>query len=113
MARRAQGGARTVEGGGAMRLEPTEDGFVIDAADLGPLLGLPPAEVPRLMREGQITTLSETGEGEDSGRFRVTFRHGAVRVRFTVDAEGRVLTQSRTDATGARGRPADTAPGQR
>ncbi len=82
-----------------MRLEPMPGGgFTIDAEDLGPLLGLDPAEVPALMREGRITTLSETGAGEDEGRFRVTFRHGAVRLRLTVDATGEVLAQSRIRA---------------
>lgn len=78
-----------------MKLEPTETGFIVDAADLGPLLGLPPAEVPGLMRAGKITSLSETGQGTDAGRFRVTFRYGAIRLRFTVDAAGNILFQSR------------------
>jgi Family of unknown function (DUF6522) len=78
-----------------MKLEPTPDGFIIDASDLGPLLGLPPADVPSLMRQGLISCISEKGEGDDAGRFRVTFRHATMRVRFTVDAAGHVLFQSR------------------
>lgn len=78
-----------------MKLDPTPDGFTVDAHDLAPLLGLPPADVPDLMRQGQITCLSEKGEGTDAGRFRVTFRYAAIRVRFTVDATGHVLFQSR------------------
>ncbi len=79
-----------------MRLERTDSGFQIDAADLGPLLGLEPADVPRLMREGRITSLCEEGQGEDAGRHRITFRHGTTRVRLTVDNTGEVLLRTRT-----------------
>lgn len=79
-----------------MRLEPTENGFQVDAADLGPLLGLPPEDVPRLMRENRITRLSETGQGDDEGRYRITFRHGSTRVRLTVNKAGDVLFRTRT-----------------
>lgn len=79
-----------------MRLEPTQTGFQIDATDLGPLLGVAPADVQRLMREGRITSLSEKGEGKDAGRHRITFRHDTTRLRLTVDDTGEVLLQSRT-----------------
>ena len=75
-----------------MRLEPTaEGGFVIDAEDLGPLLGVEPPRVPELMREGRITCRSERGEGEDEGRFRLTFRHGRTTLRLVVQAAGTVI----------------------
>ena len=79
-----------------MRLERTKRGFQIDAADLGPLLGISPADTQRLMRAGRITSLHEAGEGEDAGRHRITFRHGATRVRFTVDESGEVLLRTRS-----------------
>lgn len=79
-----------------MRLERTEDGFRIDAADLGPLLGIAPSEVPRLMREGRITSLSEEGRDADAGRFRVSFRYGSLRIRFILDHRGEVLLRTRT-----------------
>lgn len=78
-----------------MRLDPTETGFVIDAADLGPLIGVPPGEVQRLMREGRITSRSEEGRDEDAGRHRVTFRYGATRLRFIVDDTGEVILRTR------------------
>ena len=79
-----------------MRLEPTpEGGFVIDAEDLGPLLGLDLARVPDLMREGRITSRSEHGEGEDEGRFRITFRYADTIVRLILVADGTVIQQSR------------------
>lgn len=79
-----------------MQLERTENGFQIDAVALGPLLGVPAQDVQRLMREGRITSLCEEGQDEDSGRHRITFRHGASRVRMTVNDEGEVLLRTRT-----------------
>ena len=79
-----------------MRLEPMpEGGFTIDASDLGPLLGVEPARVPGLMREGRITRRFERGEGADLGRFRLTFRHEGITLRFILTADGTVVEQSR------------------
>ena len=77
-----------------MRLTPQDGGFVIDAADLGPLLNLPPAEVPALMAAGEITRRFEEGRESDTGRFRVTFLYRNKRLRLTVNATGEVLAQS-------------------
>lgn len=79
-----------------MRIERTQSGFQVDAGALGSLLGLPAADVQRLMQQGRIAGLCEEGRGEDSGRHRITFRHGANRVRLTVDASGEVLLRTRT-----------------
>ena len=79
-----------------MKLEVENGGVVIDAFDLAPLIDCAPADVPGLMRVGKITSVYETGEGEDAGRFRVTFRYGATRVRFTCAEDGEVLSQIRT-----------------
>jgi hypothetical protein len=78
----------------AMQLAPGPDGFTIDATDLGGLFGLPAAGVRELMRSGAITTSFERGEGDDAGRFRLTFRHGRKHVQLIVDAEGRVLQRT-------------------
>lgn len=82
----------------AMRLERSGDGFAIEAADLGALLDLPVEAVRGLMREGRITSRFERGEGDDAGRFRVTFTHGGRRVRLTLDGDGTVLQRSRVTA---------------
>lgn len=76
----------------ALRLERSDRGFTVDAGTLGPLLGLEPAEVWRLMRAGAITSRFERGEGEDAGRFRLSFFHGRRRVTLVVDAAGTVLS---------------------
>jgi hypothetical protein len=82
----------------AMRLDPTEGGFAIDAADLGALLDLPVEDVRSLMREGRITSRFERGEGVDAGRFRLTFTYDRRRVRLTLDGDGTVLQRSRVTA---------------
>lgn len=70
----------------------------IDFVDLAVLLGVAPADVQEKMHSGEITSQFETGEGEDAGRFRLTFFYDAKRVRLTCDAEGTVLSTSRTPA---------------
>lgn len=89
-----------------MKVRRTEHGLTVDAVDLGPLLGIPPAEVPAKMRAGAITSQSETGVGEDEGRIRLTFWYDGQRLRLVCDTAGNVLTTSRAPArrgTDARG----------
>lgn len=79
-----------------MKITMTDGQPVIDAHDLGPLLGLAPAEVPAKMRSGDITSKFETGAEEDAGRFRLTFYHAGKRIRLTCAADGTVLSTTRT-----------------
>ncbi|HLS58521.1 MAG TPA: DUF6522 family protein [Paracoccaceae bacterium] len=79
-----------------MRLEANDDGMTINAADLARLLELPEADVKRMMRAGTITSRFERGEGEDAGRFRLTFFEGDRRIRLIVDGSGEVLQTSRS-----------------
>ena len=82
-----------------MKVTLTDDGATVDAVDLGPLLGLAPAEVPAKMRSGEITSQSEVGADEDAGRRRLTFWYRSIRVRITCDARGEVVKTSRSTAT--------------
>jgi hypothetical protein len=76
-----------------MRLKPMpEGGFVIDAEDFGPLLGVEAPRVPELMRESRITRRSER-EGEDEGRFRLTFWYDQTTLQLVVRANGTVIGQ--------------------
>lgn len=93
--------ADTQEQGPAMKLDVEGGQVTIDARDLAPLIGCRPAEVPGFMRDGRITSLYERGEGADAGRFRVTFRHGGIKVRFTCAEDGTVLSRIRTGAAPA------------
>jgi hypothetical protein len=81
-----------------MKVTLINDGATVDAHDLGPLLGLEPAEVPAKMRSGEITSQSEQGADEDAGRTRLTFWYGGFRVRITCDESGSVVKTSRTSA---------------
>ena len=82
-----------------MKVTLTKDGATVDAHDLGPLLGLAPAEVPAKMRAGEITSQSEEGADEDAGRTRLTFWYQGLRVRLICDAHGNVVKTSRVSTT--------------
>ncbi|SMY09423.1 DUF6522 family protein [Flavimaricola marinus] len=88
-----------------MKINVTDGQTTIDAKDLGPLLGLEPAEVPERMRSGDITSRSEIGVGEDEGRFRLYFFHNQKQVRLTCASDGTVLFISKTPVVPPR-RPA-------
>lgn len=93
-----------------MRLERIGKGFQVDAVALGPLLGVPAEDVHRLMREGRIASLCEQGQGEDGGRYRLTFRHEATRLRLTVNDAGEVLLRTRSTVAPRLGPPAQVEP---
>lgn len=78
-----------------MKLTVTDAGVEVAADDLAPLLELEPAALRRQMRDGTVTTLYETGQDEDEGRFRVTFRSADWRVRLTCAGDGTVLKRLR------------------
>ncbi len=81
-----------------MAIEMNNGQPVIDARDLGDLLGLEPSEVQAKMRQGEITSKYETGQDEDAGRLRLTFYHNGKRVRLTCTDDGKVISTVRTDA---------------
>lgn len=78
-----------------MKIEVDQGQPVIDAQDLGQLLGLDPADVQTKMCAGEITSRFETGEGEDAGRFRLTFFFDDRRVRLTCATDGEVISTIR------------------
>jgi len=81
-----------------MKIELNNGQPVIDAQDLGKLLGIDPAEVQAKMRRGDITSKYEVGQDEDAGRFRLTFYYNGKRVRLTCAEDGDVISTIRTDA---------------
>lgn len=82
------------------RVETSDGGFVVDAAYLGKALGIDPAQVPVMMREGRITSQCETGQGDDAGRFRLSFFYEGRVLRLTVDEGGWILGRAGFDAPG-------------
>jgi hypothetical protein len=81
----------------------TADGFEIDAAHLADAFGLAAAAVPGLMRAGLITSRCERGEGEDAGRFRLSFFHAGRALRLTLDGNGTILSRALFDRPAPRG----------
>ncbi len=79
------------------RIEIGEDGVSVDAAIVAEAFDLAPADVPALMRAGEITSLFERGEGEDAGRMRLTFFHRSRRFRLVIDDAGEILQRSKVD----------------
>ncbi|MFD0915424.1 DUF6522 family protein [Pseudahrensia aquimaris] len=79
-----------------MKVDKSDEGIVVDAEDLGALLGLEPAEVPDLMKTGRITSRFEQGEGDDAEKFRVTFLFEGRQVRLTCAMDGTVLSTFRS-----------------
>jgi len=79
-----------------MKVDMTGGQATVDAADLGPLLGLDPSQVPEKMRSGEITSRSETGVDADAGRLRLIFYYNDKRVRLTCTTDGDVISTSTT-----------------
>lgn len=69
-------------------------GFEIDAAYLAQHFRLDPSEVPNLLRSQRIIARCERGEGDDAGRYRLTFRFGASRLSLIVDESGEVIRRT-------------------
>jgi hypothetical protein len=78
-------------------VEVRSDEIQIDAAVVAAGLGIELSAVCGLMRSGQLTSLCERGEGDDQGRFRMTFFYRGKRFRVTVDEEGRIVRRSSID----------------
>lgn len=68
--------------------------FDVDARAIAKGLGVEARDVPTMMRNGDITSRSERGEGEDAGRYRLTFFHESVRCHLIVDEVGTILQTS-------------------
>ena len=80
-----------------MKIGFEDDSIVIDAALIAPPFGVAPSEVPGLMREGAITSLCETGIGDVTGEYRLSFFYQGRRIRLRVNASGEVPRQSIVD----------------
>lgn len=76
------------------RIEIDSDGITLDAELVAEGLGVAAADVPAHMRDGRITCLTERGEGEDAGRFRLTFFHSSRRLRLIVGENGELVWRS-------------------
>lgn len=78
-------------------VEFLDGAFHVAAEAIAPGLGVPAAQVPALLRAGEITSLCEKGLEEDAGCYRLTFFHGNRRLRLLVDDRGRIFRRGLID----------------
>lgn len=81
------------------RVEIGTNGFVVAAEVLAKAFSLPAADIPRLMRERQITSRLEQGQDADAGNHRLTFFFGASALRLTIDGQGKIVKRTRFPVT--------------
>lgn len=79
--------------------------FHLDPKLIAPGLDLDPADIPALLRRGEITSLCESGLEVDLGLHRLTFFHGGRRLQLVIDAEGHIVQRGVLDF-GSRPLPA-------
>ena len=75
----------------------TDQMIEIDATLIAKGLRMDPEALREAMQKGQVTRTVEKGEGEDAGRFRVTFYSPTCRLRLLFNAEGTLLQTSSAD----------------
>ena len=81
-----------------MKLERDAGGdYLLDPALLTGRLSVSEAEFRRLMQLGEVTSVVERGEGEDSGRQRLSVRCGDMVWRAVVDDQANVLSEEAFD----------------
>lgn len=79
----------------ATKIAFDQDRPVVEAVEIAPLLELDVSGFQDLMRSGKIRSIVERGEGEDGGKFRLTFQSPRWRVRLTCGRDGEVLSMTR------------------
>ncbi len=79
----------------------------IDATLIASGLRMSQEALRTAMQEGHVTRTVEKGEGDDAGRFRVTFYSPTRRLRLLFDAAGTILQTSSADYS-RKTRPAAT-----
>lgn len=82
------------------------DAVQVDAEPIGSGLGIEPARVQPLIREGKITCRHERGKRADAGRSRPIFFLDSRRFRPLINNRGRMIKKSVVDV-GDRPVPAD------
>jgi hypothetical protein len=69
----------------------------VDPAIVATGLRLDPETLRAMLHSGDVTSLCEKGEGEDAGRYRLTFFSPHRRLRLVVDENGTILTTTSAD----------------
>lgn len=80
-----------------VRMTPDNDDIEIDAALVGELFNVSPAEVLVLLKARAITSVCERGIDEHAGETRLNFFYGNRRARVSLDENGKVTRRSVID----------------
>lgn len=84
-------------GNPAPRMLPDAAGaFTLDAAMLAERFGWSEQALREMMQRGLVSSLVERGEGEDSGRWRLSVRCGNRRWQAVIEADGTMADQHLT-----------------
>lgn len=76
------------------RIDPTGEGFQVEAELIAEGFGLTQDEVSRRMRDGRMTSRCEKGTGEDEGRWRLTFFSEGRTLRLTLGPDLEVISRA-------------------
>lgn len=79
-----------------MQVEFANGDILVDAALIGTLLQVPPADISLLMRQRAITSVCERGIDAHRGQYQLSFFYRNRRARVRVDTSGQVLQRSTT-----------------
>jgi hypothetical protein len=71
--------------------------LAIEASVIAEGLGIALPQLKQQMRDGRVTSLSERGIDDDSGRYRLTFFSEHRRFRIVIDETGTILQRSSLD----------------
>ncbi|WP_297771782.1 DUF6522 family protein [uncultured Roseovarius sp.] len=71
----------------------TDSGFVVDATAIARAFKITEEQVRQEMRNGLISSRSESGTDEDEGRWRMTFYRADRAFRLVGDAQGEVQSR--------------------
>lgn len=75
-------------------IDPTGEGFQVEAELIAEGFGLTQDEVSRRMRDGRMTSRCEKGTGEDEGRWRLTFFSEGRTLRLTLGPDLEVISRA-------------------
>ena len=78
----------------ATAVEFENDAVAIDASVIAEGLGIALPQLRKQMRAGEITSRSERGIDDDSGRYRLSFFSEHRRFRVVVDQNGAIVQRS-------------------
>lgn len=84
--------------------------FVIDGSVVADRFGMSVEQFRAAIRAAEIVTVCETGEGDDAGCTRLSFRRGALLWRFVLKADGSIVEDPQLLEKSDKKKPKDVRP---